>query len=40
MADAVGPLNLSTTAEPDRDFAGFDDDRYLSAAVRMLQHPL
>jgi hypothetical protein len=36
VTDAVGELNFSATAEADSDFAGLDDDRYLSAAVRML----
>jgi hypothetical protein len=39
-ADAVGGLNLSAAAEPDRNFAGFNDDRYLPAAIRMLKHSL
>jgi hypothetical protein len=39
-ADAIGHLNLSAAAEPDCDFAGFDDDRDLSTAVGMLQHAL
>jgi hypothetical protein len=34
-----GHLNLSAAAEPDCYFAGFDDDRDLSAAVGVLQHP-
>jgi hypothetical protein len=32
------PLNLSATAETDGYFAGLDDYRYLSSAVRVLQH--
>jgi hypothetical protein len=36
----VGHLDLSAAAEPDCYFAGFDDDRDLSAAVGVLQHSL
>jgi hypothetical protein len=39
-ADAVGGLNLSAAAETDCNFAGFNKDRYLPAAVRVLKHSL
>ena len=39
-ADAVGGLNLSAAAETDCNFAGFNNDRYLPAAVRVLKHSL
>jgi hypothetical protein len=39
-SDAVGGLNLSAAAESDCNFAGFNDDRYLPAAIRMLKHSL
>lgn len=33
-------LNVSGTAEADGNFSGFDDNRYLAAAVDKLQHSL
>ncbi len=39
-AGSAGALNFSRTAEADRNFTGFDDDRNLAPAVRKLEHAL
>ena len=39
-AGSAGALNFSRTAEADRDFTGFDDDRNLAPAVGKLEHAL
>ena len=35
----AGALNLSGTAEADRNFTGFDDDGNIAPAIGKLQHP-
>ena len=39
-AGAAGELNFSRTAESDRDFAGFENDRDLAPPIGKLQHAL